>query len=83
MRHIWAAWRWGVPGRHKGGKALIVVAAQEDGAGIGRIRMRQIPDASAESLFALLRENIQPGTVIRTDGWRATAAHPPRVLFMR
>ncbi len=30
-------------------KALIVVAAQEDGPGIGRIRMRQIVDASAAS----------------------------------
>jgi hypothetical protein len=26
---------------------LIVVAAEEDGKGIGRIRMRRIPDASA------------------------------------
>ena len=31
-------------------KALIVVAAQEDGPSIGRIRMRQILDASAENL---------------------------------
>ena len=32
--------------------------------------MRQIPDASAESLGAFLGEAIQPGTVIHTDGWR-------------
>src|SRR5258708_26628197 len=32
----------GLPGRRALGKALGVVAAQEDGPGIGRIRMRQI-----------------------------------------
>ena len=66
----------GILGRQKEGKALIVVAAQEDGAGIGRIRMRQIPDASAESLFAFLRDTIQPGTVIHTDGWRGYSDAP-------
>src|SRR3989441_6947432 len=40
----------GLPGRLNSDKALIVVAAQEDGPGIGRIRMRQIVDASAASL---------------------------------
>jgi transposase-like protein len=60
----------GLRGRQREEKALIVVAAQEDGRGIGRIRMRQIPDASAESLGTFLRDVIQPGTVIHTDGWR-------------
>lgn len=60
----------GLRDREKERKALIVVAAQEDGRGIGRIRMRQIPDASAASLGAFLRDVIQPGTVIHTDGWR-------------
>lgn len=60
----------GLRGRQREDKALIVVAAQEDGEGIGRIRMRQIPDASAESLAAFLRDVIQPGTVVHTDGWR-------------
>src|SRR3954453_17923239 len=40
----------GVHGRQTETKALVVIAAEEDGAGIGRIRMRRIPDASAESL---------------------------------
>jgi len=30
-------------------KTLVVIAVQEDGAGIGRIRIRQILDVSAES----------------------------------
>ena len=50
-------------------KALIVVAAQEDGPGIGRIRMRQIIDASAESLVSFVRASVEPGSIVHTDGW--------------
>lgn len=50
-------------------KALVVVAAQEDGPGIGRIRMRQIVDASAESLIPFVQDSVAPGSVIHTDGW--------------
>jgi hypothetical protein len=39
-----------VGGRPKTNKALVVIAAQADGPGIGRIRMRMIGDASADSL---------------------------------
>ena len=59
----------GLPGRLNLDKALIVVAAQEDGSGIGRIRMRQIVDASAESLVPFVRDSVEPGSVIHTDGW--------------
>src|SRR5665647_2170352 len=45
----------GVRGRQTEGKALIVVAAQEDGPGIGRIRMRRIADASADSLMPFVQ----------------------------
>src|SRR5437879_9283596 len=47
----WGSGEKGVRGRQTESKALIVIAAQEDGAGVGRIRMRRIPDASAESLM--------------------------------
>ena len=40
----------GVAGRQTESKALVVIAAQADGPGIGRIRMRVIEDASAASL---------------------------------
>jgi transposase-like protein len=59
----------GVRGRQTETKALVVIAAQEDGAGMGRIRMRRIADASAESLESFLDENIEPGSMIHTDGW--------------
>ena len=51
----------GLPGRLNSDKALIVVAAQEDGPGIGRIRMRQILDASAKSLVPFVRDSVAPG----------------------
>jgi len=59
----------GLPGRLNLEKALVVIAAQEDGPGIGRIRMRQIPDASAESLMPFVHDTVASGSVIHTDGW--------------
>jgi len=59
----------GLPGRLNLKKALVVVAAQEDGPGIGRIRMRQIVDASAESLMPFVRDSVAPGSLLHTDGW--------------
>ena len=59
----------GLPGRLNLDKALIVVAAQEDGPGIGRIRMRQIVDASAAGLMPFVQHSVEPGSVIHTDGW--------------
>jgi transposase-like protein len=59
----------GKQGREPGQKALIVIAAQEDGAKIGRIRMRRVPDASAKSLQGFVADVIEPGSVVHTDGW--------------
>mgnify|MGYP001792614507 CR=1 FL=1 len=59
----------GLPGRLNLEKALVVVAAQEDGPGIGRIRMRQIVDASAASLVPFVQDSVEAGTIIHTDGW--------------
>jgi len=51
----------GVRGRQTERKSLIVVAAQEDGLGIGRIRMRRIPDASADSLIPFVQDSVEVG----------------------
>ena len=59
----------GLPGRLNLQKTLIVVAAQEDGPRIGRIRMRQIRDASAASLVPFVQDSVEPGSIIHTDGW--------------
>jgi transposase-like protein len=55
--------------RHLGNKALVAVAAQVDGKGIGRIRLRRIPDASSRSLQAFITEAIEPGSRVVTDEW--------------
>ena len=59
----------GVHGRQRQTKARIAVAAEEDGTGIGRIRMRCIPDASADSLMPFVEDYVEPGSVVHTDGW--------------
>lgn len=56
-------------GRGAAGKTLVVVLAQEDGKHIGRIRLRQVLDATANSLEAAVKDCVEPGTVVRTDGW--------------
>ena len=58
----------GVRGRQTEKKALIAVACEEDGEGIGRIRMRRIPDATADSLQAFIQEAVAPGSLLHTDG---------------
>lgn len=59
----------GVRGRQTGKKSIIIVAAQEDGLGIGRIRMSKIDDASASSLHGFVKATVEPGSMIRTDDW--------------
>ena len=51
----------GVRGREMVAKALVAVAAEQDGRGIGRIRLCRIEDASAASLEASIEEAIAPG----------------------
>ena len=66
---MWAVWRKDYPVGSTYRKPLIVVAAQEDGPGIGRIRMRQIVDASAASLVPFVQDSVEAGSVVHTDGW--------------
>jgi len=59
----------GARGHHAGRKALTIIAPQEDGPGIGRIRMCGIPDVSAESLLPFMKEAIETSSTVNTDGW--------------
>jgi len=60
----------GKRGRGAEGKTLVIIAAQEDEKETGRIRLKQVADASGKSLEAAVQETIEPGTVIKTDGWQ-------------
>ena len=50
-------------------KALIAIAAQFEGKRIGRIRMKRVVDASADSLQTFIQESVEPGSRVYTDGW--------------
>lgn len=63
--------RRGTYGRETATKSLVAVAAEERGRGIGRIRMRRIPNASGDSLEPFIAEVVEPGAVVHTDGWGA------------
>ena len=60
----------GKRGRGALGKSLVVIAAEIDGNRIGRIRLRRVADASAESLEDAVQQAVVPGSVICTDGWK-------------
>ena len=51
----------------------MAVACDEEGLGIGRIRLRRIDDASAASLQTFIEEAIEPGNLVPTDGWEGYA----------
>lgn len=59
----------GKRGRGAAGKVLVVVAVEADGPRIGRIRLKCAPDASGKSLEEAIREAVEPGSMVRTDGW--------------
>ena len=62
--------RPGKRGRGAEGKCLVLAAVEDKEKGLGRIRLRQIADASADSLTSAVTEAVQPGSVVRTDDWR-------------
>lgn len=74
--------------RHLGeNKALVAIAAEVRGRGIGRIRLHRLPDASGKSLVSFVRRTVAPGAVVITDGWTAYPGltqhgytHRPRVV---
>jgi transposase-like protein len=59
----WGGEELGVTGRGAEDKALIIVAAQEGGKGLGRI-----PDLTRASLHGFIAAAIEPGSTVRTDG---------------
>jgi transposase-like protein len=52
-------------------KEIVVIAVEiKRPKGFGRIRMRHIPGASAKHLGVFVRETIEAGSILCTDGWR-------------
>jgi transposase-like protein len=52
-------------------KALVAIAAEEDGNGIGRIRMATLPSLTRRNLHRFVTQVVEPGSIVHTDGRRA------------
>src|SRR5258707_6542725 len=59
----------GAEGRDGEGKALVVIAAEEDQKSIGRIRLQRVADATSLSLHGFIQQAVAPGSTVHTDGW--------------
>jgi transposase-like protein len=57
----------GKRGRGAAKKAIVEVAVEKRGAGMGRCRLVRVPDISSESLLAAIEESVAPGSVVYTD----------------
>lgn len=69
-----------IGGLHKGArgrgafkKAMALVAVEDKGESIGRIRLACIPNASHASITRALKDMVELGSTIRTDKWRGYA----------
>lgn len=62
-------------GRGAAGKTLVAVGVERKSPkGFGRCRLQVIPDATAPSLRRFLLENIEPGSLLLTDGLKSYPA---------
>lgn len=63
----------GKRGRGAEGKDIVLIAAEKDGNGIGRIRLKHIPDVTGEVLKSEITALIRDSSSIITDDWRGYA----------
>lgn len=60
----------GSKGRKIKKKVLVAVAVEEVEGKLGRVRFRCIPNASEDSLIPFIEDNVEAGSVVKTDGWK-------------
>ena len=66
-----------VHGRETETKAIVAIAIEvRDPKGFGRVRLARVPDVSAASLVGFVRERVQRGATVHTDGWPAYLTLP-------
>lgn len=75
-------------GNPRENKALVVIAAEIRGEGIGRIRLAHINDNSGRSLIPFVSSAVAVGSTVITDGWHPYTGigahgyiHRPTVLL--
>lgn len=59
----------GDPSRHR--KAVVMIAAEVRGEGIGRIRLQRIPDSTEPSIGAFVRKTVAAESTLVSDGSHA------------
>ena len=64
----------GLRGRQTQKKALVAIAAEEDGAGMGRIRMKRIRGASKQQLHGFIQEASSPTARSTPTAGKGTSA---------
>jgi transposase-like protein len=66
----------GIIGRGAKDKALVVIAVEKEGRKIGRVRMGLVSSFDAAELGRFVRESVETGSTVRTDGLRSYLALP-------
>jgi transposase-like protein len=61
------------PGRNLEDKFLVAIAAEENGTGIGRIRLSAMPQATRPYLHKFVQASVALGSIVHTDGFPAYA----------
>jgi len=66
----------GKRGRGTSNKSLVVIAVEllEGKNQLGRVRMKVVPDATKKSLQGFIKENVEMGSTVITDGWSSYAS---------
>lgn len=84
----WGGVEEGMVGRLTADKALILIAAQQAGTGIGRIRLARVPSLTRQTVHGFIGQALEPGSVVISDGLNVYAGltgydHRPIVLRRR
>jgi transposase-like protein len=60
----------GKRGRGAEGKCIVAAAVEKRGKKLGRIRLQVIPDCSGDALEQFVATNVDPYSIVITDGWK-------------
>jgi transposase-like protein len=63
----------GLGGRHSNSKAIIALAAEMRGHGLGRVRIKRIYATDGDNLAKFVEEVVRPGSPVHTDAWQGYA----------
>ena len=60
----------GTRGRQTEKKAIVAIAVEiHVPMGFGRVRLGRVPDVSGGSLMQFVKDSVEPGSIVHTDGW--------------